>query len=134
VMKRLDTSQYDFILLNFANPDMVGHTGVMEAAVKACEAIDTCLERIVLKVQGMGGISIITSDHGNCEQMKEDTHPYTAHTSNPVPFIVVTKGIRLREKGILADVAPTVLDLMKLKKPEKMTGESLIVNEKKVKK
>jgi 2,3-bisphosphoglycerate-independent phosphoglycerate mutase len=134
VIKRLDTSQYDFILLNFANPDMVGHTGVMEAAVKACEAIDTCLERIVLKVKGMGGISIITSDHGNCEQMMEDTHPYTAHTSNPVPFIVVKKGIRLREKGILADVAPTVLDLMKLKKSEEMTGESLIVNEKKVKK
>ncbi len=127
VMKRLDTAKYDFILLNFANPDMVGHTGVMEAAVRACEAIDNCLERIVLKAQGMGGVSIITADHGNCEQMMEDTHPYTAHTLNLVPFIVVKKGIRLRDKGILADVAPTVLDLMKLKKPEEMTGESLII-------
>jgi 2,3-bisphosphoglycerate-independent phosphoglycerate mutase len=127
VIRRLSNAQYDFILLNFANPDMVGHTGVMKAAIKACEAIDTCLERIVSKVQDMGGISIITSDHGNCEQMMENSHPYTAHTSNPVPFIIVRKEIKLRDQGILADVAPTVLELMGIKQPEEMNGQSLIL-------
>jgi 2,3-bisphosphoglycerate-independent phosphoglycerate mutase len=127
VLKRLESSIYDFILINFANPDMVGHTGVMEAAVKACEAIDQCLDKIVTKVKDLGGICIITADHGNCEQMLDGNHPYTAHTSNKVPFIVVSNNITLREKGILADVAPTVLELMKLKKPEEMTGKSLIL-------
>jgi 2,3-bisphosphoglycerate-independent phosphoglycerate mutase len=127
VIKRLGTSKYNFILLNFANPDMVGHTGIMEAAIKACEVVDTCLKRIILKVQELGGIGIITSDHGNCEKMIDNTHTYTAHTSNLVPFIVIKKGITLRRKGILADVAPTVLELMDIAQPQEMTGESLII-------
>ena len=129
VIKRIDESTYDFILLNFANPDMVGHTGVMEATIKACEAIDKCLEKIVSKIQGMGGIAIITADHGNCEEMMEDSSPHTAHTTNFVPFIMVKRGIKVRDKGILADVAPTVLELMEIKKPDEMTGKSLIEKE-----
>ncbi len=105
---------------------MVGHTGVMKAAIKACEAIDRCLEKIVSKIQDMGGISIITADHGNCEEMMKGNSPFTAHTTNPVPFILVKKDLKLRDKGILADVAPTVLELMGIKKSEEMTGESLI--------
>ena len=128
VTRKIDECRYDFILLNFANPDMVGHTGIMDAAIKACEAIDRCLERIVSKVQGIGGIAIITADHGNCEKMMEGDSPYTAHTTNLVPFILLKDGIKLRENGILADVAPTILELMEIKKPEEMTGKSLIEN------
>lgn len=128
VIKRIDEPGYDFILLNFANPDMVGHTGVMEAAIKACEAIDRCLKRIVSKIQSIGGTAIITADHGNCEQMMDNTKPHTAHTTNRVPFILIKKGIRLHENGILADIAPTVLELMGIKQPEDMTGQSLILN------
>jgi 2,3-bisphosphoglycerate-independent phosphoglycerate mutase len=128
VIKRLDNSEYDFILLNFANPDMVGHTGKMDAAIKACKAIDACLERIVKKVQALEGIAIITADHGNCEKMLDMGNTHTAHTLNPVPFILLKKGLKLRDKGILADVAPTVLGLMHIAKPEEMTGESLIAN------
>lgn len=126
VLKRLD--KYNFILLNFANPDMVGHTGKMDAAIKACEAIDACIERIVKKVQALGGTAIITADHGNCEKMTDMGEAHTAHTLNPVPFILLKKGLKLRDKGILADVAPTVLQLMNIAKPEEMTGESLISN------
>ncbi|MEW6715129.1 MAG: 2,3-bisphosphoglycerate-independent phosphoglycerate mutase [Nitrospirota bacterium] len=128
VIKRLDNSKYDFILLNFANPDMVGHTGKMDAAIKACEAIDSCLEKIVNKVQALEGTAIITADHGNCEMMTDMGETHTSHTLNPVPFILLKKGLKLREKGILADVAPTVLKLMDIAKPEEMTGESLISN------
>ncbi len=127
VIKRIEQSMYDFILLNFANPDMVGHTGVMEAAIKACEVIDRCLKNITEKVQSLGGTVIITSDHGNCEKMMENSHPHTAHTTNLVPFILIKKGAKLRDRGILADAAPTLLELMGLEKPEDMTGESLIV-------
>lgn len=128
VIKRLDRSQYDFILLNFANPDMVGHTGKIDAAIKACEAIDSCLARIAKKVLALGGTAIITADHGNCEKMIDMGGPYTAHTLNPVPFILLKKGLKLKDKGILADVAPTVLALMKIPKPDEMTGESLITD------
>ncbi|MBI5674665.1 MAG: 2,3-bisphosphoglycerate-independent phosphoglycerate mutase [Nitrospirae bacterium] len=128
VIKRLDNSEYHFILLNFANPDMVGHTGKMDAAIKACEAIDACLERIVNKVQTLEGTAIITADHGNCEKMRDMGETHTAHTLNPVPFILLKKGPKLRNKGILADVAPTVLDLMHIAKPVEMTGESLIAD------
>jgi 2,3-bisphosphoglycerate-independent phosphoglycerate mutase len=127
VLKRLEQNEYDFILLNFANPDMVGHTGIMDAAIRACEAIDKCLEAIVTKVQSLGGTVIITSDHGNCDRMMDSEGPFTAHTTNPVPFILLKDNVKLRDKGILADVAPTVLDLMGLQKPQEMTGESLIV-------
>jgi 2,3-bisphosphoglycerate-independent phosphoglycerate mutase len=128
VMKRINQGIYDFILLNFANPDMVGHTGIMEAAVTACETIDKCLETIVSKVHSIGGTVIITADHGNCDQMSDAEGPFTAHTTNPVPFLLIKKGMQLRNGGILADVAPTVLELMDLEKPYEMTGESLIVN------
>lgn len=126
VLKRIDDPSYDFILLNFANPDMVGHTGVMEAAVRACETVDRCLEKIVAKVRSVGGLAIITADHGNCDEMIGNDSPYTAHSMNPVPFLLVKKGLQLRARGILADVAPTVLELMGIEKPEEMTGESLI--------
>ncbi|HDH53474.1 MAG TPA: 2,3-bisphosphoglycerate-independent phosphoglycerate mutase, partial [Nitrospirae bacterium] len=126
IIKKMDKVDYDFILLNFANPDMVGHTGIMEAAVKACETIDKCLERIVGKVKILGGLTIITADHGNCEKMYDNDHAHTAHTTNPVPFILLKKGVKLRDKGTLADVAPTILELMGIAKPEEMTGESLI--------
>jgi 2,3-bisphosphoglycerate-independent phosphoglycerate mutase len=107
---------------------MVGHTGKMDAAIKACEAIDACLERIVKKVQALEGIAIITADHGNCEKMMDMGDAHTAHTLNPVPFILLKKGLNLKDKGILADVAPTVLKLMNIDKPEEMTGESLIAD------
>jgi 2,3-bisphosphoglycerate-independent phosphoglycerate mutase len=126
VLKRLDQNTYDFILLNFANPDMVGHTGIMNAAIKACETVDACLKRIVEKVQALGGLAIITADHGNSEQMQNITGPHTAHTLNPVPFLLLSEDYKLKDKGILADVAPTVLDIMGIEQPEEMTGESLI--------
>jgi 2,3-bisphosphoglycerate-independent phosphoglycerate mutase len=126
-LKRLDENKYDFILLNFANPDMVGHTGIMEAAIKACETIDICLKSIVTKVNSMGGTLMITSDHGNCDNMGDHGSPFTAHTTNLVPFIILKKNLKLIEKGILADVAPTVLELMGIEKPEEMTGNSLIL-------
>jgi 2,3-bisphosphoglycerate-independent phosphoglycerate mutase len=100
----------------------------MDAAVKACETIDVCLRRIVEKVHSAGGTVMITSDHGNCDQMGNETSPHTAHTTNPVPFLLLKKGIKLRKGGILADVAPTVLDLLGIKKPDEMTGISLIKN------
>ncbi|MEW6409252.1 MAG: 2,3-bisphosphoglycerate-independent phosphoglycerate mutase [Nitrospirota bacterium] len=129
VVKRIESRQYDFILLNYANPDMVGHTGSLQAAIAACEAIDKCLQRVVTAVENIGGIAIITSDHGNCEEMidKITGEPHTAHTTNPVPFILLKKGVRLRGKGILADVAPTILEIMGLDKPLEMSGESLIM-------
>jgi 2,3-bisphosphoglycerate-independent phosphoglycerate mutase len=126
VLSRIDRSIYDFILLNFANPDMVGHTGVIKAAIRACEVIDECLRKIAEKVMSIGGMMIITADHGNCDEMRSNDHPHTAHTMNPVPFIILKKGIGLRDRGILADVAPTILELMGIEKPDEMTGESLI--------
>ncbi len=127
VLKRLGQNKYDFILLNYANPDMVGHTGKMEAAVKACETIDRCLQMLIENVLSLGGTAMITADHGNCDLMTSSDVPFTAHTMNPVPFIILRKGIRLREKGILADVAPTVLEVMGIPQPAEMTGVSLLV-------
>jgi len=126
VLERFNQNKYDFILLNFANPDMVGHTGIMDAAIKACETIDTCLKKIVEKVRSLGGLAIITADHGNCDQMQDGTGPHTAHTLNPVPFLLLNEEYKLRDKGKLADVAPTVLDIMGINQPEEMTGKSLI--------
>lgn len=126
LLLRLDQSLYDFILLNFANPDMVGHTGIMSAAIKACETVDACLKRIVTRVRKLGGTVMITADHGNCDLMVNNSSPHTAHTMNPVPFIFLRKGLTLRRGGILADVAPTILDLLGIAKPEEMTGESLL--------
>ena len=129
VMEQLDKDVYQFMLINFANPDMVGHTGDIEAAVKAVEAVDKCLGEIVNYIIKSDGTAIITADHGNCEEMldKSTLDTITSHTTNRVPFIVVdTKKVKLRE-GILADIAPTVLELMGLEKPVEMTGKSLIL-------
>jgi 2,3-bisphosphoglycerate-independent phosphoglycerate mutase len=116
-----------FAIINFANPDMVGHTGVIPAAVKAVETVDTCLARIVAAVQAKGGALVITADHGNCDHMlNEDGSPNTAHSLNPVPYIVTVEGAELREQGILADVTPTLLDLLGFEQPAEMTGESML--------
>jgi 2,3-bisphosphoglycerate-independent phosphoglycerate mutase len=116
-----------FAIINFANPDMVGHTGVIEAAVKAVETVDECLGRVVEAVHGSGGACVITADHGNCDHMLEDDgSPNTAHSLNPVPFIVTADGARLDGEGILADVAPTILALMGIEQPAEMTGRSLL--------
>jgi len=125
-VKRIESGNYDVIILNFANCDMVGHTGVYEAARMAVETVDECVGKVVEATNKMGGISIITADHGNAEQMVgEDGTPFTAHTTNPVPFIIIGANVKLRE-GRLADIAPTMLDLMGLSKPLEMTGETLI--------
>jgi 2,3-bisphosphoglycerate-independent phosphoglycerate mutase len=118
---------YRFGIINFANPDMVGHTGVVPAAVEAVEAVDTCLGAVVEAVTARGGACIVTADHGNCDHMLEpDGSPNTAHSLNPVPLIVTAEGIALRAQGILADVAPTALDLLGIPQPEAMTGHTLI--------
>jgi 2,3-bisphosphoglycerate-independent phosphoglycerate mutase len=118
---------YRFGLINFANPDMVGHTGVIPAAVAAVEETDRRLGEVVGAVHESGGACIVTADHGNCEQMLEpDGSPNTAHSTNPVPLIATVTGLELRDGGILADVAPTILDLLDLPQPEAMTGRSLI--------
>ena len=118
---------YRFGIINFANPDMVGHTGVIPAAVKAVEEVDGCLGDVVDAVTRTGGACIVTADHGNCDHMLEpDGSPNTAHSLNPVPLIVTAEGLELRDHGILADVAPTALQLLGLTQPEAMTGRSLI--------
>jgi 2,3-bisphosphoglycerate-independent phosphoglycerate mutase len=119
---------FRFGIVNFANPDMVGHTGSIPAAVKAVETVDACLAYVVEAVERSGGACIVTADHGNCDNMLEpDGSPNTAHSLNPVPLIVTAAGLGLREGGILADVAPTALELLGIPKPEAMTGMSLIV-------
>ena len=127
-LKRIQTKDDDFILLNFANPDMVGHTGVLEAAIKACEASDRGLGKLVDAILNKGGAAIIIADHGNAEVMiDENGGPHTAHTTNPVPCILVSNETHsLRNGGVLGDVAPTVLNLMGIEKPEDMTGKSLL--------
>jgi 2,3-bisphosphoglycerate-independent phosphoglycerate mutase len=129
LLKRLDEGKYDMIVLNFANADMVGHTGILAAAVKAIEAVDDCIGRLVEKVLAMGGRSIITADHGNAEVMADENGgPHTAHTTDRVPLILVDdarKGVRLRP-GILADIAPTILEILGLPQPKEMSGRSLI--------
>jgi len=123
----IESGLYDVIILNFANCDMVGHTGVYEAAVKAVETVDECVGRVVDTTLKMGGIAMITADHGNSEQMTEsDGSPMTAHTTNPVPFILCGAGTELRKDGRLADIAPTILDVMGLACPEEMDGKTLI--------
>lgn len=126
--ERLD--KYDVIIINYANCDMVGHTGDFAAAVKAVEAVDTCVGRIVNKTLELGGAVLLTADHGNADQMlAEDSSPFTAHTTNPVPLLAIGLGdIKLREGGRLADLAPTMLSVLGLEKPEAMSGESLILS------
>ena len=123
----IKSGKYDMIILNYANCDMVGHTGVFEAAVKAVEAVDTCVGKVVDAIKEMGGVALITADHGNADKMvAEDGSPFTAHTTNPVPFCVVNYDCELREGGRLADIAPTMLQIMGLDQPEEMDGTSLI--------
>ena len=128
-VKRIESGAYDVIILNYANCDMVGHTGVYEAARLAVETVDECVAQVVEATSRMGGVSLITADHGNAERMLEDdgVTPFTAHTTNLVPFYIVGADVKLRD-GKLADIAPTMLDLMGLEKPAEMDGQTLIVS------
>lgn len=132
VLKRIKSNFYDFILVNFANPDMVGHTGVISAGIKACEAVDECLGKIVSCVLNLGGVCVITADHGNVEEMINLTtgEVDTEHSANPVPLIIVSRefnqGGRILPRGILADVAPTLLPFLGIEKPQLMTGRNLL--------
>ena len=127
VCEAIDSDKYDVIILNYANCDMVGHTGIFDAAVKAVEATDTCVGRMVEKILAKGGAALITADHGNADKMMEPVgSPFTAHTTNPVPLIAVGVEGELIEGGVLADLAPTMLDIMGVPQPAEMTGKSLL--------
>ncbi|MDO5123061.1 MAG: 2,3-bisphosphoglycerate-independent phosphoglycerate mutase [Eubacteriales bacterium] len=124
----IESGKYDVIILNFANCDMVGHTGVFEAAVSAVEAVDTCVGKVAASIEKMGGVTLITADHGNADKMVDvDGSPFTAHTTNPVRFCVAGYPCELREGGVLADIAPTMLKILGLAQPEEMTGKSIIL-------
>ena len=126
-VKEIEAEKHDVIILNFANPDMVGHSGMLEPTIKAVEATDECMGMVVEAVLSKGGVALITADHGNADLVLDDQErPFTAHTTNPVPFIVTKEGASLREGGILADIAPTMLDLLGIEQPEEMTGTSMI--------
>jgi 2,3-bisphosphoglycerate-independent phosphoglycerate mutase len=127
-VEAIDKAEYDMIVLNYANPDMVGHTGSLPAAIKAVETVDTGLGRIVAALKRLGGALVVTADHGNCETMKdpETGGPHTAHTTNPVPVLVMNGGVAAIHDGTLADLAPTLLDLMDIPLPREMTGHSLL--------
>ena len=131
LVEAIKSDKYDVIIINFANPDMVGHTGVESAAIKAVEAVDTCVGRAVEALKEVDGQMILCADHGNCEQLVDYTTgvPFTAHTTNPVPFILINydPAYTLKEGGCLADLAPTLIDMMGLEKPVEMTGHSLLV-------
>ena len=133
VVKRIESGRYDVVILNFANCDMVGHTGVFDAAVKAVEAVDTCLGRVLDALLAQGGCALVTADHGNADQMLEadGKSPFTAHSTNPVPlFLVGRDNVKaLAEGGVLADLAPTMLDLLGLDQPAEMTGHSLLIKQ-----
>jgi 2,3-bisphosphoglycerate-independent phosphoglycerate mutase len=123
----IESREYDFILCNYANGDMVGHTGVLAAAIAAVETVDRCLGEVVSEVHRSGGAFIVTADHGNCDIMLEpDGSPNTAHSTSRVPLIVSVPGVALAEGGILADVAPTALALLGIERPAEMTGRSLL--------
>ena len=132
VLEEIATDEFDVIILNFANCDMVGHTGDLDAAVKAVKTVEECVDKIVKAVLNKGGSLLITADHGNADRMYEDEKgekPFTAHTTNPVPFILVDdtlKGAKLRDDGVLADIAPTLLQVLGVEQPKEMTGKSLI--------
>ena len=127
----IKSGDYDVIIINFANPDMVGHTGVQEAAIKAVEAVDECVGKAVAALKEVDGVMFICADHGNAEQLidEETGAPFTAHTTNPVPFILVNAdpAYKLREGGCLADIVPTIIELMGMEQPAEMTGKSLLM-------
>ena len=128
VCAAIESGQYDVVILNFANCDMVGHTGVFDAAVKAVETVDTCVGRVADSTLKMDGVMLLTADHGNADRMVDtDGSPFTAHTTNPVPFAVIGKDCKLREGGKLCDISPTIIKLLGLPQPEEMTGESIIL-------
>jgi 2,3-bisphosphoglycerate-independent phosphoglycerate mutase len=131
VVKAVEANTFDFVLVNFANPDMVGHTGVLPAAVTAVEAVDAGVGRIADAVRAKGGAMLVTADHGNCELMIDPLtgNPHTAHTLNPVPLLLVDDArtnVKLKPGGRICDVAPTMLELLGLEKPAAMTGVSLL--------
>ena len=127
VLPELEKESADFICLNFANADMVGHTGIMEAAIKACEAVDQCVEKVITAALANNYTTIVIADHGNCETMiNADGSPNTAHTTNPVPIILVDNELKQIHDGVLGDIAPTILELMGVEKPEVMTRHSLL--------
>ena len=129
VCEAIESGKYDMVILNFANCDMVGHTGIFDAAVKAVETVDECVGRVVASTLKMNGVALITADHGNADCMaSDDGTPFTAHTTNPVPFIVCGLDCKLREGGRLADISPTMLKILGLEQPKEMTGESIIVD------
>ena len=128
VVAAIEAEKYDTIILNFANCDMVGHTGVIEAAVKAVEAVDDCIGKVINALDKVGGVAIITADHGNAEKMADENgNVYTAHTTNPVPVVITDKNIKIRD-GILSDITPTMLELLGIEIPSEMTSKSLIVS------
>ncbi len=128
VVDAINSGKYDVVILNYANCDMVGHTGIFDAAVKAVETVDTCVGRTAEAVLNMGGVMLLTADHGNADCMiAEDGSPFTAHTTNPVPFAVIGKDCKLREGGKLCDISPTILKLLGLAQPAEMDGESIIL-------
>jgi 2,3-bisphosphoglycerate-independent phosphoglycerate mutase len=133
VVEAIGSGRFDVVVLNYANTDMVGHTGLLDAAIKAVETVDRCLGRLDAAVEAAGGTLVITADHGNAEVMRdpETGEPHTAHTLNPVPFIIVNPpgAVARVENGRLADVAPTLLDILGLPKPAAMTGHSLIASD-----
>ena len=130
VIEELDSGKFDVVILNFANCDMVGHTAVIPAAVKAVGTVDECVKKVLDKILSMGGSALLTADHGNADKLLgDDGSPFTAHTTNPVPVVLVSekyKKVELRKDGILADLAPTLLTVMGLPVPTEMTGKCLI--------
>jgi 2,3-bisphosphoglycerate-independent phosphoglycerate mutase len=130
VIPAIKSGKYDTIILNYANADMVGHTGVIEAATRAVEVVDECVGKVCAAIKEVGGVALITADHGNAEKMRDENgNPYTAHTTNVVPLIVTDDTIKLRLTGILSDITPTMLELMDLEKPAEMTSKSLILHD-----
>ena len=131
LVEAIKSGKYDVIIINFANPDMVGHTGVQDAAVKAVEVVDECIGKTVDAIKEVNGQLFICADHGNAEQLLdyETGESFTAHTTNPVPFLLVNydENYTLREGGCLADIAPTLIEMMGMEQPEEMTGKSLLI-------
>ena len=127
LVPELNKGEVDFVCLNFANGDMVGHTGIMSAAIKACEAVDACVKQVIEAALANNYTTIVIADHGNCETMiNPDGSPNTAHTTNPVPIILVDKDLKNIQNGVLGDIAPTILELMGVPQPNAMTCHSLL--------